>query len=258
MLNITKSYYLEVNTPNIILSTIAAALSLFGTAFIVITFFIWKEIQSTSRRILVYISIADFFVAVGGIVGVLFSKYKIVCLVQSIAGTFSVLCSFFWTVFLAVYLFVGCTRKNILMAERLMCLFHIIGWGVPFTIVCIAATTSKLGDNGDVVSSGWCWVSATLSWDEQVEWMLIAGKFWEVTAFIIITILYICIRRGMRKVVSRKKLFTTQYSLFFKFLRHKLALYVWSVCLSVCLSVRSVCLSVCLDAKNCLHLSLCV
>lgn len=201
-MNITKGY-LDVSTPNLVLATLAAVLSLFGTTFIVVTFFIWKEIQSTSRRILVYISIADFFVAVGTVVGVLFSKYSTICLIQSICGTYFVLSSFFWTVFLAVYLFIGCTRKRILLAERLVCLFHVIGWGVPLTIVCIAVAKKKLGDNGDIVSSGWCWVSVNMSWKEQVKWMLIAGKFWEVTAFFIITILFIFIRQGMRKVVSK-------------------------------------------------------
>ncbi|XP_031567811.1 G-protein coupled receptor 157-like [Actinia tenebrosa] len=201
----TTKNYLDVSTPNLVLATLAAVLSLFGTTFIVVTFFIWKEIRSTSRRILVYISIADFFVAVGTVVGVSFSKHSTTCLIQSICGTYFVLCSFFWTVFLAVYLFIGCTNKRILLAERLVCLFHVIAWGVPLTIVCIAVAKKKLGDNGDIVSSGWCWVSANMSWKEQVKWMLIAGKFWEVTAFVIITILFIFIRQGMRKVLNNEE-----------------------------------------------------
>lgn len=199
----SPGYYLSSETLNIVLSCVSGFLSAMGTLFIIITFFIWKDIQTSSRRILLFISISDLIAAVGNIVALLSPPDKTVCLVQSIIGTFFILCSFFWTVFLAIYLFVGCTRKKIALAEQLMSVFHVIGWGVPCIIVCTGAFTNKFGNNGDVVSSGWCWIDThDLSRKEQVEWMLIAGKFWEVSAFIAITILYILIKRGMRHDVS--------------------------------------------------------
>lgn len=199
----SEEYYTSAALDNIVLSTISAVLSIIGTLFIIATYFKWRDIQTTSRRILVYISIADFISSLGNTVSVLSPPNHTVCLVQSIIGTFFILASFFWTVFLAVYLYIACTHKKIATAEKLMPLFHIVSWGVSAAIVCTGAVTDKFGNNGDTVSSGWCWIKTVgLSHEEQVEWMLIAGKFWEVLAFVVISILYVLIKRGMRNDVS--------------------------------------------------------
>lgn len=197
----------ERNMANEILTTIASVLSLFGTLFIIFSFFLWKDIRTTSRRILVYISIADFLTSVATIAAatnfwISGSENEHVCFVQSIVGTFSVLCSFFWTVFMALYLYISVCWKNSRLAERLMYLFHVFGWGIPAVIVVIAASSNKLGDNGNRVSAGWCWVNINLNWHDQVLWMLLAGKFWEIMAFCAIAILYALLKRNMRKEVK--------------------------------------------------------
>lgn len=197
----------ESHTINEYLTTATSGLSFFGTLFIIISFFAWKDIRTTSRRILVYISTADFFTSVVTIAAITSfwirgrESYK-VCFVQSIVGTLSVLCSFFWTVFMALYLYIAVCRKNYRLAQRLMFLFHVFGWGIPVAIVSIAVSENKLGDNGDKVTSGWCWVSKNLEWKEQVLWMLLAGKLWEIMAFFAIAVLYALIKRNVTKEVS--------------------------------------------------------
>ena len=197
----------ESYTINQYLTTVTSALSFFGTLFIIVSFFAWKDIRTTSRRILVYISTADFFTSVATIAAITSfwisgRESKKVCFVQSIVGTLSVLCSFFWTVFMALYLYFAVCRKNSRLAQRLMLLFHVFGWGIPAVIVSIAVSENKLGDNGDKVTSGWCWVSESLEWKEQVIWMLLAGKLWEIMAFLAIAVLYALIKRNMTKEVS--------------------------------------------------------
>lgn len=192
---------------NEILTTITSVLSLFGTVFIVISFFIWNDIRTTSRRILVYISIADFFTCVATIAAATNfwlsgSENPRVCLVQSVIGTLSVLCSFFWTVSMAVYLYITVCMKNLRLAERLMYVFHVCSWGIPLLIVSLAALLKKLGDNGNKVSAGWCWVSINLNWSDQVLWMLLAGKLWEIIAYVVIAVLYALLKRNMKKEVK--------------------------------------------------------
>lgn len=185
--------------PNEILATLTASLSIFGTTFIIVSYFAWKDIQSTSRKILVYISVADFLTSVGTIMG-LWSSDPLVCTVQSTMGTLAVLCSFFWTVFMSVYLYVSLARKRPRVANKLMILFHILGWGVPIVVTTIAARTEKLGNNKDEVTSGWCWVKNAMSFEQQILWMLLAGKGWEMAAYIIITVLYVLVRQSIKKV----------------------------------------------------------
>ena len=205
------------NVANEILTTITSVLSLFGTFFIIITFFIWKDIRTTSRRILVYISVADFFTSVATIAAATNfwlsgSENPQVCIVQSVIGTLSVLCSFFWTVSMAVYLYICACMKKSRLAERLLYAFHVCSWGIPVLIVTVAASLNKLGDNGNKVSAGWCWVDINLNWSDQVLWMLLAGKLWEVIAYVVIAVLYALLKRNMKKEVTSllkmyKKLF---------------------------------------------------
>lgn len=193
--------------PNEILTTITSVLSLLGTLFIIVSFFVWKDIRTTSRRILVYISFADFLTCVATLAAITNfwlsgSENHQVCLVQSIIGTLSVLCSFYWTVFMAVYLYISVCKKNSSLAERLMYVFHACAWGIPLLIVILAASMKKLGDNGNKVSAGWCWVNKNLNWNDQVLWMLMAGKLWEIMAYFVIAVLYGLLKRNMRKEVK--------------------------------------------------------
>lgn len=197
----------RVKIVNEYLTTITSILSFFGTLFIIVSYFLWKDIRSKSRRILVYISIADFCTAVATVAATASfwltgSETKQVCFIQSIIGTLSVLCSFFWTAFMAVYLYLNVCKKTSRLANRLLYFFHMCGWGVPVVIVSIGASTNKLGNNGDQVTSGWCWVNKNLPWNEQVLWMFLAGKLWEIMACLVIVLLYGLLKRSMTKKVS--------------------------------------------------------
>lgn len=199
-MNITNNQFAANTTTNLVLAGTTAILSMLGTIFIIVTYAKWVTIQTSSRRILLYISVSDFFLALGNFVGI-FIKCEIVCLVQSIVVTFSSLSSFFWTVFMAVYLYYGCSRKKVISRQALFCVFYILGWGVPFVITALAAVMAKLGYNADIVTSGWCWVSVEMSWNEMIIWMLVTGKFWEILAYFIITVLYILIKKAVRRQV---------------------------------------------------------
>lgn len=199
----------RVKIVNEYLTTITSILSFFGTLFIIVSYFVWKDIRSKSRRILVYISIADFCTAVATVAATASfwltgSETKQVCFIQSIIGTLSVLCSFFWTAFMAVYLYLNVCKKTSRLANRLLYFFHMCGWGVPVVIVSIGASTNKLGNNGDQVTSGWCWVNKNLPWNEQVLWMFLAGKLWEIMACLVIVLLYGLLKRSMTKKLTKK------------------------------------------------------
>ena len=103
---------------------------------------------------------------------------------------------------MALYLYITVCKKKSRLAERLMSLFHLCGWGIPIVIVSIAVSTKKLGNNGDKVTSGWCWVNNELHWKDQVLWMLLAGKLWEIMAYFVIAVLYTLLKKNMTKEVT--------------------------------------------------------
>lgn len=192
---------------NRILTTISASLSLLGTSFIIGTFIAWKDFRSTSRRILVYISISDFLIAGGNLYGVWNPRDdSITCESQSFVTTCASLWSFFWTTFLAIFMYTVVAKKQANKADKMLNFYHIFGWGVPLIITGTALGLRKLGNDNDVYSAGWCWIDSGLSKSDKHLWMLISGKAWELTAYFVCSTFYLMLKCHIRKEVIYVKL----------------------------------------------------
>lgn len=189
-----------------VLTTTTASLSIFGTLVIMITFVLWPDIRKTSRQIIVYISIGDFFVACSNILGVWergMDNWTSACKIQAAIGTVAVLSTFFWTVYLSVYFYLVISKKISIDTERrIMLWFHLTGWGIPLVITVIAKESGAFGYSGDLVSSGWCWISSDQRWWKMLLWMIMAGKGWEILAYIVISVLYVLIKLSIRREVQ--------------------------------------------------------
>lgn len=186
------------------LITISATLSVLGTTLIIGTFVAWKDYRSTSRRILVYISIADFFVATSNLVEVwrYSGQSDIVCETQSFVSTCASLWSFFWTTFLAVFLYTTVAKKKHHKAEIMLKVFHVFGWGIPLIIVGTALGLNKLGNDKDHLTSGWCWIKWNLTTKDNNLWILLTGKAWEIAAYIFCSAFYLMLKIHIRREVS--------------------------------------------------------
>jgi len=128
-------------------------LSMFGALSIIFSFVRWKDLRSKTRQLLVYLSIADFFTAFGNIIGATsIDGPGPLCVVQSVITTTSSLVSFFWTVFVALYLYLclpGHSAPNYTLP-----VLHACAWGIPLVIVGIALGYEALGYS----FVGWCWI----------------------------------------------------------------------------------------------------
>lgn len=195
-------------TLNRTLVTITSALSLFGALVIIVTYVTWKDMQSTSRKILVYISIADSAVVSSFMFGAFLppNTNSPSCTAQSLLYTTANLCSIFWTTFMAIFLYTTIARKKPRTAEKMFLFFHAFGWGVPVFIACLALRANVLGNDRDIYSSAWCWIRVQASGknvqDSYIVWMLITGKAWEVLVFVLILIFYGLLKCHLRQEVS--------------------------------------------------------
>lgn len=121
-----------------------SSLSIAGCLLMLATFLLFPDLRVTSRRLLCYLSLADLLTAVFNMVGVLSSREDLehtdaagkpspttLCIVQSYVNTFSSMASFFWTVAIALYLYLSLARNNPLGAERSVPWLHIFSWIVP-------------------------------------------------------------------------------------------------------------------------------
>ncbi|XP_067037983.1 G-protein coupled receptor 157-like isoform X1 [Acropora muricata] len=198
---------------NRILSTTVAFLSMVGAVIIVVTFIVYPDIRTNSRRIIVYISISDFSVACLNTVGLYnpaTSDSKLTCKLQATLTVVAVLSSFLWTVNLSLYFYMTICKKISTAAEkRMMTLFHVTAWGFPITIAVFAYGLHGVGYTRDMVSSGWCWISTDKPWWQVVLWMSLTGKAWEISAYIVISVLFALVKQEMaRGLIPRRHLLT--------------------------------------------------
>ncbi|XP_051280183.1 G-protein coupled receptor 157 [Dicentrarchus labrax] len=174
---------------------ISCSLSFLGSTLIILTYFIWPDLRTTPRKLLVYLSVSDWMSAVSYGFGVwrVFGTDSLECVVQGAISTFANTSSFFWTVAIAVYLYIFIVRSSQRVADSLVLFFHIISWGIPLAITVAAVSLHKIGYDASEVSVGWCWVS--IHAPDRVLWMLLTGKIWEFLAYLTLPVLYILIKR---------------------------------------------------------------
>lgn len=191
-----------------ILLVISSGLSIIGSLITFITYAAFRDIQTTSRHIIVCISIADFLTVTANLFG-LFSKpnkgVDVPCQVQSFIGSTFVLSSFLWTVMLGVYLYITLVKENQELAEKLARpWFHILCWLLPLLINVVAINLQVLGNSKDDTSSGWCWIDLeTGKRDKQIMWMIIDGKGIEILSYVLSIILYTKIKLHIRKKIKK-------------------------------------------------------
>ncbi|KAM4610013.1 G-protein coupled receptor 157 [Polymixia lowei] len=178
---------------------ISCALSLLGSSLIICTYITWPDLRTTPRKLLVYLSVSDLLSAASYAYGVwvVFETDSTDCVVQGAISTFANTSSFFWTVGIAIYLYIFIVGSNQRLADNLVLVFHIVSWGVPLAITAAALCLDKIGYDASEVSVGWCWVR--IQAPDHVLWMLLTGKIWEFLAYLTLPVLYILIKRHINR-----------------------------------------------------------
>lgn len=107
----------------------SCVLSALGSGLLVGTHALWPELRTRPRELLLYLSLADLLSALSYFYGVLrnFDGTSWDCVLQGALSTFSNTSSFFWTVAVALYLYVTIVRGSPTGAG-LLCCFHIVRW----------------------------------------------------------------------------------------------------------------------------------
>lgn len=202
-------------------SLVSSFFSCLGSILILVVFLALPEIRTGAQKLITLLSIADFFTASGYFMAAInfllhykplgetdtdenCKTFRSVCILQSLITTTSSMSSFLWTIILAVYFHVVIVNKQTIIKKKMFTLFNIIAWGVPITITIPLLITGKLGYS-PLATSNWCYikdsgVSAPKTRVETVLLILVAGKFWEILAYIVVTVLYISIAFSIYQV----------------------------------------------------------
>lgn len=137
---------------NLVLTGTSSCLSIIGACVIIGTYFAIKEIRNFTRKLLLYLTVADLLTAVGNLIAVIryayvhgdsdvvtenctahhVTEYDGICVGQSFVTTYSNMASFLWTVIIAIHLW-----SSVVLRTRgteiffLHALYHVICWLVP-------------------------------------------------------------------------------------------------------------------------------
>ncbi|XP_062961241.1 G-protein coupled receptor 157 isoform X2 [Cynocephalus volans] len=179
---------------------LSCVLSALGSGLLVATHALWPDLRSRARRLLLFLSLADLLSAASYFYGVLqdFAGPSWDCVLQGALSSFANTSSFFWTVAIALYLYLSIVRvARGPRADRLLWAFHVVSWGVPLAITMAAVTLKKIGYDASDVSVGWCWID--LEAEDRVLWMLLTGKLWEMLAYVTLPLLYLLVRKHISR-----------------------------------------------------------
>lgn len=113
----------------LVLVLISCFLSVVGSVLVLLTYALWPDLRTKPRRLLLFLSIADLFSALSYFYGSLksFNSNTWDCVTQGAVSTFSNTSSFFWTVAIAVYLYIIIVRSRPRLADSLHVYFHLFG-----------------------------------------------------------------------------------------------------------------------------------
>ena len=149
------------------IARLSSTLSICGSIYVLFTWFLFTDLHFFSRKLIVYIAIADLGSAIAFISGTYIGAYPegksapLPCIIQGVALQYFYLSSYIWTGCLSVYLYqilVKKANKN----HNFEVLYHFVGWGIPFAICAYLVYEEVYGS--DKVFGGaqqaWCWIDS--------------------------------------------------------------------------------------------------
>lgn len=130
----------------------AAALSLTGSAFIVLCYILFKELRKFSFKLVFFLALSDMFCSFFSIVGD--PSNGLFCYAQDYSTHFFCIASFLWTTTIAFTLH-RTVVKHKTDVEDLGSIFHLYVWGTSFAMTIIRSIGSDYGQLG-----AWCWIGS--------------------------------------------------------------------------------------------------
>ena len=201
---------------------IMCCLSILGSITIMATFALWKELRTTSRKILLFLSLSDLLLASSNLIGVLIPMNGNIqhprnafCVTQSFLTTSFSITSFLWTLTLAIYLYLAIVKGKQVLGKKLLPFFHFINWLLGPIINGVAIHERMLGYAENPITGGWCWIYHDTSQDTNTKyhisnkeymWIALDGKGIELIVYTAIFIIYGLIKCKLHREVGNSKL----------------------------------------------------
>lgn len=205
-------------------SAVVNFLSIVGASLIIVSYLFFKDVRTKGRLVLLHLSLADLGVSISNFVGsvVFFHRQEDesrcsphhsnwsescavlngLCKTQAFFAAYCTLASFFWTLTLAVYVYLLIMDTGRSLSAKLLNFSYIFCWGLPLVISLWLVLTDRLGNTG-YGGGGWCSLKVeTKEGGVSIFVVVFASNLYVVTTFIAILILYTATHCYLRLRVS--------------------------------------------------------
>ncbi|WAR21218.1 GP157-like protein [Mya arenaria] len=192
----------DIALPNIILTGGSSALSIVGALVIFCSYSFIPPEKNFTRKLLMYLTVADFVTAFGNMVGMVRyvtlygtgprvqncsghvkTEEEWLCKTQSFLTTASNMSSFLWTLVIAVHLWASVVLQSDKTKSRLArFIYHVLCWAVPVAVV--ASIFGSLGEDYCFGTGVWCGIRSDLPHHEVEMLMYIADIAWQLFSYI--------------------------------------------------------------------------
>ena len=148
----------------LLITYISSFLGAFGALFFIVSYVVFTDLRTKSRRLLLYLSIVDLGQAIRFLTVKIDGYNQYFCTAQSLFGIWVASASFFWTACIAVYVYLVVKNPNRLFPDWGLKLFHILSWGYPTAAVLAILLMDVEATVGSDVP--WCFLNprSRLTW----------------------------------------------------------------------------------------------
>ena len=197
----------------VLLVRVGGTLSVIGSVFIIVSYCLFRKSRKFSRRLLMYLTIADLFASVGwllsGFEKILNAKHPgVLCVVQGYLLQFFYLASFLWTACFAWHLFQLIWLKN-RRAYQLEWKYHLLSWGIPGAVCLYFAIRQVYFHEpgmGGTKDRPWCWITSNNP-NDKFEWEQFVFFYFPLIAILLFNLfIYVLLLKRLRNNLSGMEL----------------------------------------------------
>ena len=211
--NLTNNVYLNKHVGIRAAVGTACCLSMVGSIFVVLSYMCFRDLRSQARQILVNLSLMDFGVGLANFSGIVIDFDKLymntttgsplypppaiqgLCVGQAFVAFFSTYGSVFWTISLAVYMYLlifqNLNKTNVLFGRLFLGLCYLLNYGMAIGLCLWFLYMERFG-HSFYGSTGWCGV-VVVNNDFDYIAIIVGYDLWIYLTVILCSTIYLSI-----------------------------------------------------------------
>ena len=211
--------------------SVTCLLSIIGSLTIISSYVFFKSLRTTTRLILVHLSIMDLGVAIANFIGIAvnFDKYyyrgeptepwssifasdpgtliNVACVTQAALAVYFTAGSFMWTLTMAIYMYFKIVQsRDKKLAQRTYYASVIFSYLFPLVLVAWKGSLHRLGYSPSD-SEGWCGdkVVDPVTGKRHILMSVLGYNIWVFLIYTLVPIIYLAVLLHIRLLVSQLK-----------------------------------------------------